>query len=205
MLTTLALWLSLSQLNPYAGITWDNPMGGWLDATLYKRMWARAMNKPLDKPAPKLGLVATDFKPQQPRSVAEGIIKGSKGLGKEQGQALVEGLNAGLDAFERESRKNNVASALAFLLAVSLQTVGEKEVGDAELETLAQALNDELAASLSYRKMTPKQKQLLYETCVIVGALIGGMGAMAAEASDAAMSAQAQQLARSALAVFRGK
>ena len=60
-------------------------------------------------------------------------------------------------------------------------------------------------ASLAYRKMTPRQKQVLYETCVVVGALIGGMNTMASEANDAAMKRQAKQLALAALSTFRGK
>lgn len=202
---SLALCVVLSQQpNPYAGVTWNSPMSSWLDAATCERIWSR-VSTPARGPAPKAGFEKTDFKPVQPRSVAQALVSGSKGVTPAQGKALVEGLNAGLDLFEQEARKNNVAHALAFLLGVSLQVVNEKEVTDAESEKLARAVNDELAGSPRFKRLPAKEKQLLYETCIVVGALIGGMAAQGAEAKDPAVTAQAKALAQQALATFQGK
>jgi hypothetical protein len=194
-------------------MTWNNPMSSYLDTVLYNKIWSRALQQSVANPraatavkvAPKAPFTATDFKPVQPRSVAQALVAASKGLTKEQGLALVDGLNTGLDLFEKEARKNNVAYAIAFLLAISMQTLNDKEVSDAESEALAQAVNDELAAAASFKKIAAKQKQLLYETSIVVGALIGGMAASATESSDAELKQRAKDMARQALQTFQGK
>ncbi|MBL8951708.1 MAG: hypothetical protein JNK82_13080 [Myxococcaceae bacterium] len=206
MPATLALCLVLSQLaNPYAGLTWVDPLAGTLDPAVYPRIWARAVSKPPEKPAPKLGFEATDFKPAQPRSWAQSLVSQSKAIGREHGRALVEGLNAALDLFEKDMRKNNVAFAMAFLIGSALGAAGERDVADAELVSLAQAVNDELAGSPQFKKLNPKQKQLLYEGCIVGGALLGGMAAAGAEANDAELKAEARLLALTVLKTFRGK
>jgi len=86
-----------------------------------------------------------------------------------------------------------------------VQVLGEKEVPDDKVAELAQLINDELAASESFRKTTAKQRQLLYETSLVVGALIGGMAAQADEAKDPEMKRQAQAMAAQALQTFQGK
>ena len=202
---SLALCVVLSQQpNPYAGMAWNNALPSHLDAGVYQRIWSRVSNT-ASRPAPKAGFEKTDFKPVQPRSVAQALVSASKGVTAAQGKALVEGLNAGLDAFEQEARKHNVAYAVAFLLGVSLQVVNERVVTDADSEKLAQAVNDELAGSPQFKKLPAKQKQLLYETCIVVGALIGGRAAQGAEANDPEARAQARAMAQQALASFQGK
>ena len=203
---TLTLWLLLAQLaNPYAGLTWVDPLAGHLDPAVYSRIWARAVSKPPEKPTPKLGFEATDFKPVEPRGFARALVAQSKGLGKEHGRALVDGLNAGLDLFEKDMRKNNVAFAMAFLIGSALGAAGERDVQDAELVSLAQAVNDELAASAQFKKLPAKQKQLLYEGCIVSGALLGGMAAAGQEGNDPELKALARVLARSVLSTFRGR
>ncbi len=201
MSAALALSLVLSQLNPYAGVTWSNTLPSYLEPAVYPRIWARAHSKQAGKPT---GFEATDFKTAQARSVAQALVGASKAVGKEHGHALVDGLNAGLDGFERDMRKNNVAFAMAFLIAVALGAAGEPDVSDAELVSLAQAVNDELAVSPSFKKLPPKQKQLLYETCVVSGALIGGMAAAGSELKDPELAALARAHAVSVLSTFRG-
>jgi hypothetical protein len=214
-MTLLALALVLGQYtNPYTGVTWNNPMSNTLDTAIYNSMWKRATMRGLgltppgtvqDVPnaPPRAAYTATDFKPAGPRSVAQALVAQSKGVTKEQARALVEGLNAGIDSFEKEARKNNVAYALAFLLGVSVQVLSEKDVPDDKAEELAQLINDELAASASFKKTTPKQRQIVYETSIVTGALIGGMAAQAAQANDAEMKRQAQAMAAQALATFQ--
>ncbi|MBK7863442.1 MAG: hypothetical protein IPJ65_33540 [Archangiaceae bacterium] len=200
----LALSALLSQtVNPYTGVVWNNPLAGQLDPVVTARVWARVTKPSPGKVAPHAELVATDFKPEGPRTGAQALLAASKTLGRGQRQALVEGLNAGLDAFEREARKNNVAAAVAFLLAVALQVANEKEVSDAESAALTQGLNDELAASAGFKRLTPKQKQALYERCVVAGSLLGGMAAQAADANDAALKKQTQEMAQTVLQEFR--
>mgnify|MGYP001189968525 CR=1 FL=1 len=198
----LVLSLALSQ-SLYPGVGRNNALSSTLEPALAARIWARTTGKPTT--SPRAPFTATDFKPVQPRSVAQAMVDGSRELTKEQSKALVDGLNGGLDVFEQETRKNNVAHALAFLIGISMQVVNEREVSDAESQMLAQAINDELAAAPQFKKLTPKQKQLLYETSVVVGALIGGMAAEAAERGNAELKAQAKTMAQQALSVFQGQ
>lgn len=199
----LVVSLALSQ-SLYSGVGRSSALSSTIDPALAARIWARTTGKPTT--TPRAPFTATDFKPVQPRSVAQAMVDGSsKELTREQSKALVDGLNGGLDVFEKETRKNNVAHALAFLIAISMQVVNEREVSDSESQMLAQAINDELAAAPQFKKLTPKQKQLLYETSVVVGALIGGMAAEAAESGNAQMKAQAKTMAQQALSVFQGE
>lgn len=217
-MNALVLAVLLAQYtNPYSGVSWNNPMSSYLDTALYNRIWSRAVTQgvgaktakvataEVKAAAPQAALTATDFKPAGPRTIAAQLVAQSKGVTREQGLALVTGLNAGIDVFEKEARKNNVAYAMAFLIGVSVQVATETEVPDAQAEALAQAINDELAAAPVFKKATAKQKQQLYETCIVVGALIGGMAAQAAESNDEALKGQAKQMAQSALATFSGR
>lgn len=206
-MVALALCVVLSQApNPYAGMAWKGPLPGSLEKATYQRIWSRAMNAPGSKPAPKSGFAATEFKSVQPRSVAQALVSSSSAVTKAQGRALVEGLNAGLDFFEEApERKNNVAQAVAFLLGNCLQLVNGEEFTNADGEALAQAVNDELAASPRFKKLPPKEKQLLYETSIVVGALIGGMAAHGVVENDPAAQATARAMAKQVLDLFAGK
>jgi hypothetical protein len=206
-MVALALCVVLSQApNPYAGMAWKGPLPGSLDKATYQRIWSRAMKTAGTKPAPKASFALTEFKPVQPRSVAQAVVSSSSGVTKGQGKALVEGLDAGLDFFEEApERKNNVAQAVAFLLGNCLQLVNNREFTNADGEWLAQAVNDELAASAPFKKLPAKEKQLLYETSIVVGALIGGMAAHGFVEQDVGAQVQARAMAKLVLDLFAGK
>jgi len=75
-------------------------------------------------------------------------------------------------AYEKQVRKNNVAYAVAFLLAASLTVQTGQQVSDEQGEQLALAINDALAGNPAFAKASASDRQKLYETCVTIGGLV---------------------------------
>jgi len=98
----------------------------------------------------------------------------AKGPAENQAQ-LLESFNGMMDAFEKEGRKNNVAYAMGFLIGASAQVHTGKEVSDTILEKFVFDLNDILAGSPSFQAMPASKKQELYESSVLMGAMIAGL------------------------------
>lgn len=97
-------------------------------------------------------------------------------------------------------RKNNFANGLALLLGVSLQALTGTEIGEADTDALVRDLNDQIAASDGYRRLSAEQRTLAYDTFVILGGLIAGIAQDAADRNDAQLAQQARDLARQVLA-----
>ena len=123
------------------------------------------------RPAPAMRqypITATDFKPAGARIAPEQFAKSIPGLTREQIAALNTLANQFLTSFESTARKNNVANAVAALLAISLQDLTGKEVSDAESRQMIVALNNTIAANPQFVSMAPQDKQLMYETAIII-------------------------------------
>ena len=124
--------------------------------------------------SPLAPLTATDFKLGS-RLLTEQIAS-TKGLSPEASKQLVDTLNAVMDGFEKTQRKGNVAAALAWLLFNALDPFIHliAHMSDEEGDGVVTAINDELAASSAFRKMSDLQKQQLYEACLAASAAIIG-------------------------------
>ena len=144
-------------------------------------------------------ITATDFKPAGARIAPDQFAKSIPGLTREQMAALSTLANQFITGFESAARKNNVANAVATLLAMSLQTLTGREVSDAESRQMIAALNNTLAANPQFISMAPQDKQLMYETAIIMSGLIITAQTAGAQQNDSVMLSQARELSRGVL------
>ena len=91
---------------------------------------------------------------------------------------------------------------VTILLGSSIQAVAQKEIGDAESEDLLRLVNDIIASTPDFKKMTNQQRTAAYDAFLITGGLIAGLDANAKETNDPAAAALARDLAVSSLAQF---
>jgi hypothetical protein len=151
---------------------------------------AAAPSDPVQAPPPSTEhLRKTDFKPLRGRLLLGKLIAKTQGMTRKQKKELRSLYLTTFKAFEEQARKNNVAHALTFVLAVSLQILLGREIPDAEMQTIAKEMHDALLAAPSFRKAKRKRRQLMYEACVIAG---GTMLALLKAAADGDDNAKAQ-------------
>lgn len=212
--------------NPYTGTTWNNPMSSYLDTVIQHRIQSRMLERqigvrygvrrrdsgPVRHAAgrtpkistPSFPIEATDFRPTVRRLLPNVLAESTPGTNAEQKQALSNIYNLSLDAFEKEARKNNVAYALTFLLGASLQIVTGQEIPDQEAEQLAHEVNEALAAAPEFQRLSAKEKQAIYEVCVITGGFMMTLHQLAVEQRDDRLKQQAKDLAQSIVSGFLG-
>ena len=198
--------------NPYSGIRWNNPMSSLADTMLHNNMNKMMLDAALKKsqggaaPAPTpaqpvahASYDKTDFAPANKRLVVDQIIAGLAQT-PDQRQGLSQGMVAVFDAYEKSVRKNNVAYAVTFMVAASLQVQTGQQVDDAQSEQLAQAFNDVLANNPAFVKASASDRQKLYETCVTFGGLVVLFNEVGKK--DPASANAAKALAKQALAMI---
>src|SRR5262245_16440682 len=93
---------------------------------------------------------------------------------------------------------------MTFLLGVSLLVLTGKEVSDAESEQMIAAFNDTMGATPQFVSMTPRDKQILYESAVVMGGMIALLHSQGAEQKDTAMQSDAKELSRAVVKHFLG-
>jgi uncharacterized protein DUF6683 len=160
---------------------------------------AYSSNNPAARSAPAIRqypITATDFKPIAARIVPDQFANSIPGLSLEQREALRALSNQFLTAFEGEARKNNIANAMALLIAMSLQVLTEKEVSDDESKQMIVALNNALGATPQFASMTPQDKQIVYESAIVMGGIIATLNIQGAQQNDLAMRSQAREISR---------
>jgi hypothetical protein len=171
--------------NPYTGNSFNNPMSSLadtfirqaMDRKMLENMYARKNGggtATTDAPAATAKhepWTKSDFKPGKKRLVVDTIIAGLA-QNAEQQQGLATGINAVFEGFEKVARKNNVAYALAFMVAASVSVQTGNQVSDAQSEELAVGINDLLARSPGFAKASATDRQKLYETFVTLGGLV---------------------------------
>jgi len=122
-------------------------------------------------PTQHFPISASDF-PAQARMLP--AVYAAKGPAENQAQ-LLQTFNGMMDAFEKEGRKNNVAYAIGFMIGASAQVHTGKEISDAVMEKFIYDVNDILAGSPSFMALPAAKKQELYESCILTGAMVGGL------------------------------
>jgi hypothetical protein len=194
--------------NPYTGRTWNNPTSSLIDTMIQQRMQRDMLERALARK--KDGAAATsppvkhepysksDFAGSKKRVVVDALIASLVSTA-EQKQALATGINQVFDAFEKQVRRNNVAYALAFMLAAAVMVEREVQMSDEQTEELAAGINDLLARSAPFQKSGAADRQKLYESFVTVGALILIFAEVGKGDADSAKAAKA--LAGQALAM----
>ncbi|MFO1464298.1 MAG: DUF6683 family protein [bacterium] len=182
----------------------DRPMNAqpsWSSYPQYSNLPPPA-GAPPPPPLPTSGTAPTPASPPQHFPISATDFKsGSRVMpstyaaqGPKENQAqLLQTFNGMMDAFEKEGRRNNVAYAIGFLIGASAQVHTGKEVSDTVLEKFVYDVNDILAGSPSFQTMPAAKKQELYESSVLIGAMIGGL------ASNPETKADGKALARQVL------
>jgi hypothetical protein len=208
--------------NPYNGTTWNNPVSAMCDVMITNSIQKKMLEKSLAQKrsgnaagqpasgsgtaappvAPKHELSASGFTPLGGRLVPDKIADGVAGVDPAQKQQLAEVFRQTLATYEAQVPKNNVAFAMGFLIAASLQVLSGKDVSDPDFEQLVRDLNDILAETPRFRQMDAKGKQTLYEVSVITGGIVAGLYNTGVEEKDAAAQQQAKDLAKSVLDSF---
>ncbi|HEU4389314.1 MAG TPA: DUF6683 family protein [Blastocatellia bacterium] len=204
--------------NPFTGRTFNNPMSSFADTLIMQKMQQQMLLKTIERrrnqtasapqaapPAPAYPITATDFRPTGTRLVVEPLVSATPDATAEQKQALRTVYLETLSAFEKEARKNNLAYALTFLLGASIQVVTGKDLPDEDAHELARGLNDILGGTPEFRRLTPQEKQSLYETAIITGGLIVVMQQMGVEQNDESLKKQARELAQTMLEKLGGQ
>lgn len=149
--------------------------------------------------APRQPITATDFKPAGVRNAPERISAAvADPAGRAQMVNACREILATIEATEG-FRRNNAASAITLVVAVSLQVLTGREFDDAQALGLLQLVNDEIVASGRLKGVPAEKQTRLYDALVISGGLMAGIAHNAAESNDREMMEVARAMARDAL------
>lgn len=204
----LALWapgVARAQYsNPYTGASFNNPGSAMISSMLSERMHSRILgtDQPLKKKAAAPAhqpIEKTDFPGARKRLTTQAIIA-QLASAPAQRQALGEAIDKIYVELEKGARKNNLASAVAFLLGASLMVDRGTTFDDAQSEALVATINDELVAAPAFARTSTADKQKMYETLVTFGGLVLLFQELGKTDPEAARSAK--QLAQQSLAML---
>jgi hypothetical protein len=155
-------------------------------------------------PAPRqYPITASDYRPLAGRILPDEVARATQG-DAETKEAVRTLANQFLDAFEKGARKNNVANGFGFLSSVSLEVVTGRELTEFEEQQLIAGFNNMLAPTPQFAAMSPRDKQLVTEAAVISGGFMAFLHVQGKQNNNAKMQADAQQLAKAAIAYFFG-
>jgi len=202
--------------NPYTGANWNNPMSSLADTMIWSSIQRKVAEDAIQKrygqgnpapttqgssqpAAPKHPITASDFKPAETRLLPDKLIDSNKDLTEEQRKGLRTLYQTGFREFEKRVRKNNVANAMAFVFGASMEIVAGKEGTDADFKMLVNALNDLLADSPKFKTLSAREKQTMYEACIITGTMMIALKQLGAQQNNDDMKKQAKELAQSVL------
>lgn len=114
---------------------------------------------------------ATDFEPTPDRPAVEAYLAAQR-LPRERVELLRELFALTFTQVETHLRKHSVATAVGFVLLTAISVSRGVEIADEEvLETIAN-LNDALAGDAAFRKMTHAERQAVYDSMIMSGALL---------------------------------
>lgn len=144
-------------------------------------------------------ITATDFRPIFQRMAPDLVANSEPGLTLEQREGLKALANQTLTEFEAKYRRNNLAIAMAYLYGVSFMVNNGHPLSRAQCDQSIMAFNNALAANVDFITMSPKNKQLQYETAIVVGGLIGFCNQQGIQQKNIALQSQAKGMSRAAL------
>jgi hypothetical protein len=192
-LVSMASVAAAQYRNPYTGATWNNSFSRNLDMfssmqqNFMRQMISAQMTKrsvaamagatpapaaPTPAPsAPRQPLSATDFKPAAPGRPVLDAYLASLQFPPDQRATLRQVIEASIAEFEKAGRKNNVAASMAVALEASVLVLRGHENSDAESKALLQALNDLIAVSPEWKKMSAREKQNMSDSLLLASAL----------------------------------
>jgi hypothetical protein len=191
------------------------PEGGGLDkfmkdsAAQQRELQGLVERKKVGKAAPRKAKKAprhappgaTDFKPSAGHPTVEMFLSSSN-IDATQQQMLRSTFDGYFTGLGQLFRPNSVASGAGFALGVSIEIANETELPEADARELVTGVNDMLAASAEFKKLTSAERQALYEVFVMTGALLQMM--RTAGDTDPALKTQAQDMAKQVISQVSG-
>lgn len=147
------------------------------------------------RPASPFPITTTDFRPIFQWMAPDLVANSQAGLTSGQREGLRTLASQILTGFEAHNRKNNVATAMTYLFAVSYNVNTGHLLSGTECDQWTMAFNNALAANVDFITMSPRDKQLKYELAVVTG----GMIAFLSEQENPAQKSEARELARTTL------
>ena len=178
--------------NPYNNMTWNNSFSRMMDMTnsmnqnLMNQMNRINMSrsqlrkqlegeKPAAPPPAKVAhkpITATDFKPaDKGHPVVDKFVAGFP-LSPEDAASLKQALRLSLDNFEKETRKNNVATAFAIAIVAAVHVANNYDIPDAQSDEIVLSLNDAFAGSPQWKKMSARDKQTISDAMLVYAAMM---------------------------------
>jgi hypothetical protein len=147
------------------------------------------------RPLAPFSITATDFRPIFQWMAPDLVANSQPGLTPGQREGLRALASQILTGFEAHNRKNNVATAMTYLFAVSYNVNTGHLLSGTECDQWTMAFNNALAANVDFITMSPRDKQLKYEEAVVTG----GMIAFLSEQENPAQKSVAREMARTTL------
>ena len=148
---------------------------------------------------PQYPITATDFYSLRVRVMPDHLANEQAALTPEQKTVMRVMYSQLLDDFEKLNRKNNMAAALTFAVRASLLAVYGKQLSQAEIDQLGWNFNSVLAANPQFITMPPKEKQVLYESLIIMGGTITVLQTEGLQQNNLVMQVQATELGQAIL------
>lgn len=140
----------------------------------------------------------TDFSASR-HTVADQFIKDAQGISAQERSELLKALKEGIKAVEKElPRKNNVAYAMAGIIATSINIAKGVDVPGDEIEKLAAGFNEILGGNPEWKTTPASKKQILYESTLLNMVLM----IMENQAEDQETKDIATETAKNVLASF---
>lgn len=229
-LLLVAAWLASGAQAQYTNIlspnsTWSAPTAAWVDFKISRAIQVmqmppevQARMKELEgrratsaassagaTAAPRTRLAATDFSPTGARTMAEEI---ANGVADPSDRAQVaETCRQLLAAIEQAPtfRRNNLASATALLVRVSLRVGAARALDGAQMQRLLANINDELVRGGGFARLDDAQRTRMYDAMLMVGGLIELLSQNAAKTGNPAVAGKSRQMAREVLAALQLK
>ena len=141
-------------------------------------------------------LSASDFKPGKGRPAVDAFLAKAK-FNFIDVKDLRPIIDRTFVVVEGQLRKNNVASALGFVVATSLSIARNMDLPEDALHELIASINDRLVTSPSFKKMKPADRQTMYDSLILTGAILITMNAFGEK--DEGIKADAMEMANEVL------
>lgn len=171
-------------VNPYTGGMWNNPGSSLIDTMLQGRIWTSGGGSGSGggqdtSTAPSTTTVAaanaSSFQPIPQRLELAAFVD-SLTPNKDEQAVFFQALNEGITLFEEAARgagrPNNVAMAVAYMIAANYSVyTGGLDVSEEAFDTLWRAVNQMYAESPDFARSSHRDRQSLYETAVMYATL----------------------------------
>jgi hypothetical protein len=209
VLVFFAMILAQQWTNPYTGHQFNNPISSTLDTIIQGKMQQQMLERSMaarrgQKPPTVVAhanLAATDFKPAGKGHPTVEAYLSSPTLTPDARNMMRPMFDATFNMLA-QTRKNNVATALASAVAIAVGIVSGQPYPAPAAQELLLGINDLLAQSPQFTRLRPADKQVMYETLVVTTALMAILQEGGKTSPE--MRAQSASLARSVLQQLTG-